>query len=37
MSNIITDDIKNVEIGKKVKVYFRKLSDEIVFPCFKLI
>ena len=37
MSNIITDDIKNVEIGKKVKVYFRKLSDEIVFPCFKLV
>ena len=37
MSNIITDDIKTVEIGKKVKVYFRKLSDEIVFPCFKLV
>ena len=37
MSNIITDEIKSVEIGRKVKVYFRKLSDEIVFPCFKLI
>ena len=37
MSNIITDNIKSVEIGKKVKVYFRKLSDEIVFPCFKLV
>tara|TARA_B100001027_G_C16038355_1_gene228726 strand:+ start:85 stop:480 length:396 start_codon:yes stop_codon:yes gene_type:complete len=37
MSTIITDNIKTVEIGKKVKVCFRKLSDEIVFPCFKLI
>ncbi len=37
MSNIITDDIKSVEIGKKVKVYFKKLSEEIVFPCFKLV
>ena len=37
MSNIITDDIKSVEIGKKVKVYFKKLSDEIIFPCFKLV
>ena len=37
MSNIITDDIKRVGIGKKVKVYFRKLSDEIILPCSKLI
>ena len=37
MSNIIADDIKSVVIGKKVKVYFKKLSDEIIFPCFKLI
>ncbi len=37
MSNIITNDIKSLEIGKKVKVYFRKLTDEIVFPCFKLV
>ena len=37
MSNIITDNIKSVEIGKKVKVYFKKLSDEIIFPCFRLV
>ena len=37
MSNIITDDIKSLEIGKKVKVYFKKLSDEITFPYFKLV
>jgi uncharacterized OB-fold protein len=37
MSNIITNDIKSLEIGKKVKVCFRKLTDEIVFPCFKLV
>ena len=37
LQNIITNDIKSLEIGKKVKVYFRKLTDEIVFPCFKLV
>ena len=37
MSNIITNDISSLEIGKKVKVCFRKLNDDIVFPCFKLI
>ena len=37
MSNIITNERRNVKIGKKVKVYFRKLSDEIIFPCFKLL
>ena len=36
-SNIINEDIKSIKIGKKVKVYFKKLSDEIVFPCFKLV
>ena len=37
MSNILTKDICEVKVGKKVKVEFKKLDDEIVFPCFKLI
>ena len=27
----------STEIGKKVKVCFRKLTDDIIFPCFKLV
>ena len=37
MSNIITNDISSLQIGKKVKVCFRKLNDDITFPCFKLV
>ena len=36
-SNIITNNIQNVQIGKKVTVCYEKLSDDIVFPCFKLV
>ena len=36
-SNIITKDIKSIKVEKKVKVCFKKLSDQIVFPCFKLV
>ena len=37
MSNIITDNQDSVKIGKEVFVYFKKLNDDIFFPCFKLI
>ena len=36
MSNIVDCDHSEVEIGRKVKVVFKKLENEIVFPCFKL-
>ena len=34
MSNIVDCDHSKVKIGKKVKVVFKKLDSEIVFPCF---
>ncbi len=37
MSNIIDCDHSSVKIGKKVKVVFKKLDNEIVFPCFTII
>ena len=37
MSNIVDSDHSEVKIGKKVKVIFKKLNDEIIFPCFKII
>ena len=36
-SNIITNDIKSIKIGKNVLVTFKKLDNDIFFPCFKLI
>ena len=36
-SNIITNNIGNVEIGKNVKVVFKRLNNDIFFPCFKLV
>ena len=36
-SNIITDRIDEVKIGKKVEVVFKRLNENIIFPCFKLI
>ena len=36
-SNIIDSNFNNIEIGKKVKVKFIKLNNEITFPCFQLI
>ena len=36
MSNIVDCDHSSVEIGKNVKVLFKKLNNEIVFPCFTL-
>ena len=37
MSNIVDCDYSSVEIEKKVKVVFKKLNDDIIFPCFTLI
>ena len=37
MSNIVDCDHSSVEIGKKVKVVFKKLNEDIIFPCFTLI
>ena len=36
-SNIISSNLERISIGKKVEVEFVKLTDEITFPCFKLI
>ena len=37
MSNIITNNIEDVQIGKKVKVEFKELNEEITLPYFKLL
>ena len=37
MSNIVDCDYSNVEIGKKVNVVYKKLSNDIIFPCFTLV
>ena len=37
MSNIISSDFNKIKIGKSVKVEFVKLTEDITFPCFKLI
>ena len=36
MSNIVDCDHSSVEIGKKVKVVFKRLNNEIVLPCFTI-
>ena len=36
MSNIVDCEHSEVKIGRKVKVVFKKLENDIVFPCFKL-
>ncbi|MDC0651688.1 Zn-ribbon domain-containing OB-fold protein [Alphaproteobacteria bacterium] len=36
-SNIISKNFENIQIGKKVKVEYVKLNEELVFPCFKLV
>ena len=36
-SNILSDNIKNIKIGKRVVVKFKRLNKDIIFPCFKLI
>ena len=36
-SNIILSNPREVKIGKKVAVVFKKLDELITFPCFKLI
>ena len=36
-SNIITKNINNIKIGKDVFVKFKKLDNDITFPCFELI
>ena len=35
-SNIFAEDNSDIKIGKKVEVFFKKLNEEITFPCFKL-
>ena len=37
MSNIVDCDHSSVEIGKKVKVVFKRLTNEIVLPCFTIV
>ena len=37
MTNIYESDEKNIKIGKSVKVIFKKLDENITFPCFKII
>ena len=37
MSNIVNCEHSSVEIGKKVKVVYKKLDNEIVFPCFTIV
>ena len=37
MSNIVDCDYSNVEIEKKVKVVYKKLNADIIFPCFTLV
>ena len=37
MSNIVDCDYSNVEIEKKLKVVYKKLNDDIIFPCFTLV
>ena len=36
-SNIISSEPNNIEIGKKVIVEFKKLNEDITFPCFRLV
>ena len=37
MSNIVDSDYSRVKIGEKVKVVFKTLDSDIVFPCFTLV
>ena len=37
MSNIVDCDHSIVEIGKNVKVVFKKLDSDLVFPCFTIV
>ena len=37
MSNIVDSDHSIVEIGKNVKVVFKKLDSDLVFPCFTIV
>ena len=37
MSNIVDCDHSIVEIGKNVKVIFKKLDSDLVFPCFTIV
>ena len=37
MSNIVDCDHSIVEIGKNVKVVFKKLDNGLVFPCFTIV
>ena len=36
-SSILTKDFSKIKIGKNVVVVFKKLDNNIVFPCFKLV
>mgnify|MGYP005755895883 CR=1 FL=1 len=36
-SNIISNDLGAIKISRKVSVHFKKLNDNIYFPCFKLV
>ncbi len=36
-SNIIANNMQKVKIGNEVKVQFIKLTNDITFPCFRLI
>ena len=37
MSNIVDSDHSKVKVGGKVKVVFKKLDSDLVFPCFTLV
>ena len=37
MSNIVDCDHSIVKIGKNVKVVFKKLDNDLVFPCFTIV
>ena len=36
ISNILTDDVENISIGDKVKVFFEKQDDKFTIPKFKI-
>ena len=36
-TNIISNNFNEIKIGKDVEVFFKKLDENITFPCFKLI
>ena len=37
MTNIVNSKHSSIEIGKNVKVVFKRLNDEIVLPCFTIV